>query len=177
MELSNREVWAVFHGLVFGSAFLLAFAGGLAGLWSLRPEWVTVEGVRERMRRLTAGVATMALVAWVTVVTGTYVVYPWYRASPPEGTDDLTAYPRSFLLADSSTDLWHKFGMEWKEHIAWAAPMLATAVAFIVIYYGRRLEYNKLLRYTTIALFVGAFAAAAVAGLMGAFITKAAPIR
>ena len=67
--------------------------------------------------------------------------------------------------------------MEWKEHVAWAAPILATAVTFIVIYYGRRLEYNKLLRYTTIALFVGAFAAAAVAGVMGAFINKAAPIR
>ena len=177
MELTTREIWTVLHGLLFGSAFLLAFAGGLAGLWSLRPEWVTSEGVQERMRRLWFGVTSMALLAWVTVVTGTYIVYPWYRESPPEGTEDLTDYPRSFLLADPGKDLWHQFGMEWKEHIAWAAPILATAVTFIVIYYGRRLEYNKLLRYTTIALFVGAFAAAAVAGVMGAFINKAAPIR
>ena len=42
MELSNRETWATLHGMVFGALFLLAFAGGLAGLWSLRPEWVTV---------------------------------------------------------------------------------------------------------------------------------------
>ena len=71
MELTNREIWTVLHGLLFGSAFLLAFAGGLAGLWSLRPEWVTSEGVQERMRRLIAGVSSMALLAWVTVVTGT----------------------------------------------------------------------------------------------------------
>ena len=42
MELTNRETWAALHGIILGGAFLLAFAGGLAGLWSLRPEWVTV---------------------------------------------------------------------------------------------------------------------------------------
>ena len=177
MELTNRETWTVLHGLVFGSVFLLAFAGGLAGLWSLRPELVTVAGIEERLRRLLAGVWAMAIVAWITVVTGTYIVYPWYRAAPPEGTDELTDYPRSFLLSDPNTDLWHKFGMEWKEHIAWAAPILATAVAFIVTWYGRKLAHDSRLRYATIALFVLAFSAAAIAGLFGAFITKAAPLQ
>lgn len=177
MELTARETWTVLHGLLFGSAFLLAFAGGLAGLWSLRGELVTVAGVRERLRRLWLGVWGMAIIAWVTVVTGTYVVYPWYREAPPEGTEDLSVYPREFLLSDPNTDLWHKFGMEWKEHIAWAAPILATAVAFIVTWYGRRLAHDDRLRYATIGLFVLAFAAAGVAGVFGAFITKAAPLR
>jgi hypothetical protein len=177
MELTSREAWTVLHGLLFGSVFLLAFAGGLAGLWSLRPELVTVAGVQERLRRLWAGVWAMAIIAWVTVVTGTYVVYPWYRASPPEGTEDLSDYPRSLLLSDPSTDLWHKFGMEWKEHIAWAAPILATAVAFIVTWYGRRLAHDNRLRLVTIALFVLAFAAAGIAGIFGAFITKSAPLQ
>jgi hypothetical protein len=35
MELNSREIWTVIHGLVLGTLFLLAFAGGLAGLWSL----------------------------------------------------------------------------------------------------------------------------------------------
>lgn len=118
----------------------------------------------------------MALLAWVTAVTGTYIVYPWYRAKPPEGTADLTEYPRSLLLSDTGTDLWHRFGMEWKEHVAWEAPILATVVAFIVLWYGRRLAHNSGLRYATMALFVLAFAAAAVAGVFGAFITKAAPL-
>ena len=176
MELSGREVWTVLHGLIFGTVFLLAFAGGLAGLWSLRAELITVAGLEERMRRLWAGVWSMAIIAWVTVVTGTYIVYPWYRQPAPKGTEDLIPYPRAYLLADPSKDLWHQFGMEWKEHIAWTAPMLATAVAVIVTLYGRRLAHDPKLRYVTMALFVLAFAAAGIAGMFGAFINKAAPI-
>jgi hypothetical protein len=176
MELTNRETWTALHGMVFGSLFLLAFGGGLAGLWSLRPEWITVKGLRERMFRLKVGVIGMAVVAWVTVVTGTWIVYPWYRDPPPQGTADLEAYPRAFLLADERLDGWHEFGMEWKEHVAWIAPILATAVAFIVLYYGNQLIVDSRLRYITMGLFVLAFATAGIAGLLGAFITKAAPI-
>lgn len=68
MELSNREAWAALHGMFFGALFLLAFAGGLAGLWSLRPEWVMANGLQERMLRLKVGVTAMAITAWVTVV-------------------------------------------------------------------------------------------------------------
>jgi hypothetical protein len=177
VELTNRETWAALHGIILGGAFLLTFAGGMAGLWSLRPEWVTVNGLEERMTRLRLGVSTMAIVAWVTVITGTWIVYPWYRAAPPEGTTDLADYPRSLLLSDTATDQWHKFGMEWKEHVAWISPILATAVAFIVVYYGKQLIVDKRLRYASMALFTVAFAAAAVAGLLGAFITKSAPIQ
>ena len=186
MELTNRETWAALHGIILGGAFLLAFAGGLAGLWSLRPEWVTVQGLQERMNRLRLGVFSMAAVAWLTVATGTWIVYPWYRAAPPadvlelEGPEKLEAlekYPRSLLLEQADTDQWHKFGMEWKEHIAWVSPILATAVAFIVLYYGKQLIVDKNLRYASITLWVLAFAAAAVAGLLGAFITKSAPIQ
>jgi hypothetical protein len=136
MELTSRETWAALHGVLFGALFLLAFTGGLAGLWSLRPEWVTVSGLKERILRLKVGVTAMAPIAWVTVVTGTYIVYPWYRAPPPQGTQDLTEYPRSLLLATPGKEEWHRFGMEWKEHIAWASPILATAVAFVVLYYA-----------------------------------------
>lgn len=48
MRLTNRETWTLIHGMIIGSAFLLAFAGGLAGLWSLRGELVTAAGIRER---------------------------------------------------------------------------------------------------------------------------------
>jgi hypothetical protein len=44
LHLSYREWWALIHGIIFGAFFLLAFSGGLAGLWSLRTEWVTTEG-------------------------------------------------------------------------------------------------------------------------------------
>lgn len=169
MELTNREAWTAAHGVIFGAIFLLAFAGGFAGLWSLRPEWVTKAGLRERMIRLKVGVSVMALTAWVTVVTGTYVVYPWYREPTPDS-------PRSLLLADPNTAEWHTFGMEWKEHVAWTSPLLATAAAFIVVYYGNQLIVDKRLRWTALALFTLAFAVVAVSGLLGAFITKAAPL-
>ncbi len=61
MELTNRELWGLIHGMGFGALFLLAFAGGLAGLYSLRPELLTVTGLRERMTRLVSGTWLMAI--------------------------------------------------------------------------------------------------------------------
>ena len=89
MQLTDRELWTLIHGMGLGALFLLAFAGGLAGFYSLRPEWLTTAGIRERITRLDFGTAVMAIVAWLTVITGTWIVYPWYRARPPEGTTDL----------------------------------------------------------------------------------------
>jgi hypothetical protein len=77
MDLSTREFWALIHGLILGGLFLVAFVGALAGLYSLRSELVTPEGIGERTRRLTIGMTTMATVAWLTVITGTWIVYPW----------------------------------------------------------------------------------------------------
>jgi len=182
MNLTDRELWAVIHGLVLGTLFLLAFGGGLAGLWSLRSRLVTEEGVVERTPRLVLGTSLMALVAWLTVITGTWIVYPWYRATPPADVDQkvqgaaLEAYPRFWLLASDATKDWHNFGMEWKEHVAWIAPLLATAVAFAVAYYGATLIRRGDIRRGVMIFFTLAFVAAGVAGLFGAFITKAAPV-
>lgn len=181
MELTERELYTVLHGLVLGTLFLLAFGGGFAGLWSLRERYLTAEGMQERSPRLLIGTWVMAIVAWLTVITGTFIAYPWYRARPPGDpipTDpaQLTEYPRYFLLASERTAEWHRFGMEWKEHVAWIAPFLATAVAFAVAYYGIQLARRGDIRNAIIAFFVLAFAAAGVAGLFGAFITKAAPV-
>ena len=178
MILTSKELWGLIHGMVLGGLFLLTFAGGLAGLYSLRPEWVTVTGMQERLRRLDFGTIAMAVVAWLTCITGTFIVYTWYRAAPPDGTtgDALRAFPRYFLLANEGLKEWHAFGMEWKEHVAWFAPLLATAVAYIVWRYRGQLAGNSALRNVVIGVFLLAFAAAAVAGLMGALITKAAPI-
>lgn len=175
MEITNREGWTLIHGMVIGAAFLLAFAGGLAGFYSLRPEWLTASGIKERIIRLDIGTGVMAVAAWLTVITGTFIVYPWYRAKPPEGAD-LKDYPRSYLLANENLKEWHHFGMEWKEHVAWIAPMLATVVAVGAVYYGRRLAYEPGIRRLLLVVFVAAFVTAGVAGLFGALITKSAPI-
>jgi hypothetical protein len=176
MQLTDRELWAVIHGLVLGTVFLLAFPAGLVGLWSLKERYLTAAGLAERMPRLLVGTWVMAIVAWLTVLTGTWVVYPWYRAVPPEGATNLADYPRSLLLSSELTSAWHTFGMEWKEHIAWISPMLATAVAFVILYYGRQLIRRKDLYWPMLIVFAMAFGVAGIAGLLGAFITKAAPV-
>ena len=188
MDFTSRETWTLIHGLIIGSFFLLAFAGGLAGLWSLRTEYVTPAGVAERLRRLKLGTAVMAIAAWATVITGTWIVYPWYREGLAgedlagcEGlqTPNDACSPRDFLLSNVSGDTedWHKFGMEWKEHIAWISPMLATLAAFLVFYYGPALARNRSARLLVLVVFVGAFAVAAIAGLFGALITKVAEVK
>jgi hypothetical protein len=169
MQLTDREIWAVIHGLILGTFFLLAFTGGLVGLWSLQERFVTAAGLRERIPRLKVWTAAMAVVAWLTVFTGTWIVYPWYRDPAPTS-------PKSILLSSESTAQWHEFAMEWKEHVAWLAPMLATAVAFVVAYYGVRLVRRPEWRWPLLILFTLAFIAAGIAGLFGAFITKAAPV-
>jgi len=175
LSLTYRETWAVIHGMMLGSLFLLAYAGGLAELINLSSVWSTEAGVIKRVRRLKIGTRVMAVVAWLTVITGTYIVYPWYRANPPAGAD-LTMFPRSLLLSKPETAEWHKFGMEWKEHVAWLAPILATAVAYMVTKYGVRLAKDAQVRRAVIVLFTISFCTAAIAGLFGAFINKAAPI-
>jgi len=190
MELSSRETWTVIHGLVFGTLFLLAFAGGLAGLWSLRPGLLTTEGIKERMGRLYVGVWVMSVAAWGAVVTGSWIVYPWYRVKlSPVGDSayagcagavvpNASCSPRDFLKSNVSgqTEGWHNLGMEWKEHVSWAAPILATAAAFLVVYYGPRLIARPWLRAAVITMFVAAFAAAVVGGAFGAFLNKVAPV-
>ncbi|HEX9121777.1 MAG TPA: hypothetical protein VF984_00225 [Actinomycetota bacterium] len=169
MHLTGREWWAFIHGMGLGALFLLAFAGGLAEFYSLRSGELTEEGVVRRTRRLEIGTWGMAIAAWLTVITGTYIVYPWYRDPSPSS-------PKSLLVANPSTADWHEFGMEWKEHIAWIAPLIATAVAFAVTYYGTSLIRHQGVRKALMAFFAVAFVVAGVAGAFGAFITKAAPV-
>ncbi len=169
MSLTDRETWAALHGVIFGALFLLAFAGGFASLYSLKSALVTPQGIVERTRRMIAGTWAMAVVSIAAVVSGAWIVYPWYRAAGKTS-------PKSILLANPGLADWHNFGMEWKEHIAWFAPLLATTVALVVTYYGKDLIKHQAVRRAVIVTFTLAFGCAAVAGLFGAFITKAAPV-
>jgi MFS family permease len=179
MSLTTKEFWTALHGMMFGAGFLLAFAGGLAGLWSLRPEWVTAEGYKSSLRRIIIGTWLMTVLAWAAVLIGTYVIYPWYRVPPPPNASHvpIQEYPRSYLLSSARTADWHNFGMEWKEHVAWFAPVLATAVAYVVTRQRQALLHDANLRRMLMFLFTASFFCAAIAGLFGALINKAAPLR
>jgi len=176
MLLTFREAWTMIHGVLFGGGFLLAFTGGLALLYNLKADMLTAPGARRYVRWLKLATLVLAGLTWLAVLSGTYISYPWYRATPPEGVIDLTLYPRSYLKADPDLAFWHVFGMEWKEHIAWFAPLLATAVAFVVWRYEEYLARDNRLRQALIVLFILAFVVAGIAGLLGMLVTKAAPV-
>jgi len=165
--------------MVLGAGFLLAFSGGFAALWGLRPDWLTAEGAAKLLRQLAVGSWGMAILAWLAVLLGTYVIYPWYRAKAPAGAgaDLLAGFPKYLLLSKPQSKEWHEFGMEWKEHIAWFCPILATAVAFVVARYGQQVAADTKLRRALLILFTVSFFCAAVAGAFGALINKAAPTR
>jgi hypothetical protein len=179
MTLTTREFWTALHGMLLGAAFLLAFTGCAVSLWSLRSHWMTAAGRAGAVRCLLIGSWSMALLAWMTVSVGTFVVYPWYRAKPPAGTatSSLIHYPRSLLMSTPKTEDWHEVGMEWKEHIGWLAPFLATAVAIVATRNRRTLADQATVRHAMLLLLGAAFFCASVAGIFGAFINKMAPVR
>ena len=57
------------------------------------------------------------------------------------------------------------------------APILATTGAALVLYYGRTIARDRSIRNLVLACFLGAFAVASLAALIGSLVTRAAPIR
>jgi hypothetical protein len=180
---SSHKIWTLVHGMALGGILLLVFPAVLFGLWILRPEWVTRTGSKACVRLLAGGAWIVAVLAWLTDIIGSYVPYPWYRVRPEwlglQGPVDLPQFPRSFLLASPNLAFWEDLGMEWKEHLGWIVPILATAVAYVVTVYGTKLteEQNRDIRRSLIVLLFVAFGAACISGLLGALITMLAPVR
>ncbi|OFZ30746.1 MAG: hypothetical protein A2622_13540 [Bdellovibrionales bacterium RIFCSPHIGHO2_01_FULL_40_29] len=170
-------MWTVLHGMILGSVFLLAFAGAVADLYAMNSQWLTPAGANQGVKRLKIGLWSMSIISWVTVISGTWMVYIWYRAVPPDAGADLTQFPRYFLLSKETTKGWHEFGMEWKEHVAWIVPLFMTSIAYVVHYYGTELRANPKIRQALFWLLIISFGAAAAAGIFGAFINKMAATR
>jgi hypothetical protein len=177
MEISFRDLVTVVHGMGFGALFMLAFSGALAELYRMSaPARLEPPSPREQ-NLLKFYLAAMVVLAWATVLTGTYTVYPWYRAVPPAGATDLANYPKFLLNTSPNTSAWHSLGMEWKEHVAWLAPIAMTMVAFVFAKYGPAINRHSQLRAAVLTFVVVAFFATGVAGVFGAFLNKYAPVR
>jgi len=176
MEISLRDLVTVLHGMGFGALFMMAFAGALAELYRISaPAAVTLPSERGQ-RLLQFYLIAMVILAWAAVFSGAYVVYPWYRAVPPAGAD-LADFPKFLLTSSPTTSKWHSLGMEWKEHVAWLAPIAITMVAYVTAKYGRSLTRPRQLRTAVLAFAAVAFIATGVAGAFGAFLNKYAPVR
>ncbi|MDI1345918.1 MAG: hypothetical protein PSV22_17715 [Pseudolabrys sp.] len=177
MEISSHDLLTVLHGMGFGALFMLAFSGALAELYRVSgPGAATLVSTREQTL-LGFYLAAMVILAWFTVFSGAYIVYPWYRAVPPAGVADLADYPRRLLLSTGKTSEWHNVGMEWKEHVSWLAPIAITAVAYVTMKYGRAITHHKNMRMAVLGFALAAFVATGIAGAFGAFLNKYAPVR
>jgi hypothetical protein len=175
MEITVRGLWTLIHGMGFGALYLLACSGAAVELFRLTSSSAqAATPAQERFLRLY--LLTMVVLAWAAVLTGAYVVYPWYRAVPPAGTADLAMFPQRLLLSSPATSGWHSLGMEWKEHVAWLAPISITMVASVFLQYGRDLRRHRALCTAALTFTAASFLAAGVAGFFGAMINKHAPV-
>jgi hypothetical protein len=177
MGITVRGFWTLIHGMGFGALYLLACSGALVELYRFTTGRARTESTAGDERFLRAYLITMVVLAWAAVLTGTYVVYPWYRATAPLGTVDLAMFPQQLLMSHPTTATWHSLGMEWKEHVGWFTPISITMAAFIFIKYGRDLREHRHLRAAVLWFTVASFVAAGVAGFFGAMIDKYAPVQ
>jgi hypothetical protein len=177
MEITMRSVWTLIHGMGFGALYLLACSGALVELYRFTTSTDPADPTPGQERFLKGYMLAMVLLAWVAVLTGAYVIYPWYRAAAPPHTADLSLFPQRLLMSSPGTIGWHSLGMEWKEHVAWFAPISITMAAFVVIRYGRDLRHHRQLRGAVLSFTLVSFVAAGIAGFFGAMINKYAPVQ
>jgi len=164
--LTTRQLFFMTHS-AFGIVIVHAFGGGLGTLVTSGDS-----RMKDRIRKLST--AALAVVAWLASATGTWFGYAGYRAEVPPG-GDISMYPREYLLHSSRLAFWETFAMEWKVHVGWTTPFLATAVAFVALRYRRRLVGDPLVRKVMANLLVIAFAGALVAAVLGALVNVTAP--
>jgi hypothetical protein len=164
--LTTRQLFFMVHSGL-GIAMVHAFGGGIGTL---------ITGgdspMKDRIRKLST--AALALVAWLASIVGTWGGYAGYRAKMPPG-GNIAMYPREYLMHSPGLAFWETFAMEWKVHVGWTTPFLATAVAFVALRYRRRLVADPLVRKVMTMLLLIAFAGALVAAVMGAMVNVTAP--
>jgi len=176
MEITSRSLWTLIHGMGFGALSLMACSGALVELsrrYSPR-DGLPVSALDERFFRIY--LSAMAAIAWLAVLTGAYIVYPWYRAAAPAGTANLAGFPQALLLSRPATAGWHSIGMEWKEHVAWFAPISITMAAAVFARYGRGIRQHPAIRNAVLGFVLISFACAGIAGFFGAMLNKNAPV-
>lgn len=172
---SDRSIWTMVHGIGLSGAALLAMAAALFYLYAARS--VADGAISLPSRDFTRLNLFAAAALWLSVLIGTYVIFPLYRATPPEGVVDLAAYPRAMILADPANAWLHGFAMEIKEHVPWIAAMLMTAVAYVAWRYRARLLGDAQMRAMTMGLIATALALVTAVALLGIFVNKFAPLQ
>jgi hypothetical protein len=175
MEITMRGLWTLIHGMGFGGLYLLACSGAIIELWRHYSPAASTSTSASDERFFRVYLISMASLAWLAVLTGAYIVYPWYRATPPAGTN-FAAAPQQFLMRNAATIGWHSIGMEWKEHVAWLAPIAITMAAAVFIRYGRTIRHHPHLRNVVLCFVVVSLIATGIACFFGAEIKDRSPV-
>jgi hypothetical protein len=174
---TGRSLWTMLHGIVLGGGSLLALFAVVFSLRAMRSESSSAGAVSEAQARYLVRLTVLtAVLLWLTVLVGTYITFPPYRATPPDGLTDLSQYPRALILSSPGTAWLHAFAMEVKEHTPWIAAMLSTAVAFIGVRYRSGLLRDAQLNRMATTLTVLAFVLVSFVAVLGVFINKVAPL-
>ena len=176
MLFTERSIWTMIHGIVLGGGALMALSAALFSLRAMRTADASDVAAQNQSRYLAWLTVFIAVVLWLTVLVGTYVNFPPYRATPAEGVTDLSQYPRSLIQSNPGTVWLHAFAMEIKEHVPWIAAMLATAVAFVGVRYRSRLLSDAHLRGMATLLLTICFVLVSFVAILGVFINKVAPL-
>jgi magnesium-transporting ATPase (P-type) len=175
MIFSERSIWTMIHGIGLGGGFLILFSSAFYCLWSLRSEAVP-PALAQKQCRFVAGITVlMAAMLWLTIVMGTFVSFPGYRANPPDGAD-LSRYPKALIKSNPEIEWLHNIGMETKEHMPWVAAMLMTAVAYVAVRYRGHVAVEPHLRNAMLMFLTAVFGVVSLVALLGVFINKAAPL-
>ena len=176
MVLSVRDLVTILHGMGFGVLFMLAFSGAIGLIYASAAGIDSSPTSARHNQMFRFYLISMAVLSWLAVLSGTYIIYPWYRAVPPAGTTDLSLYPQRLLLSNPTTVGWHEVGMEWKEHVSWFAPIAITMVAYVFLQHGPQLARHRHLRTAVMGFIAAAFLATLVSGFFGAMLNTHAPI-
>lgn len=155
----------------------MGLSAALFAMRALRTADTPQTATQDPSRDLAWLTVLIAAALWLTVLIGTYVNFPPYRATPPTGLADLSHYPRALIGSNPGTAWLHAFAMEIKEHVPWIAAMLATSVAFVCVRYRSTVLRDRALRTVTTALLATCFVLVVFVALMGVLINKVAPLQ
>ena len=176
MLFTERSIWTMIHGIVLGGGTLMALSAALFYLRAMGTADGSNVAAPTQAQYLAWLLVFVAVVLWLTVLVGTYVNFPPYRATPPAGLTDLSQYPRSLIQSNPQSVWLDAFAMEIKEHDPWIAAMLATAIAFVGVRYRATLVRDADLRRMTTTLLAICFVLVAFVSVLGVFINKVAPL-
>lgn len=175
MLFSDRSLLTMFHGIVLsgGALVLLVIAVYVLRTFAPAPGGVVAERHGRAFAQLTTAAAVLL---WLAVIGGTYLVFPIYRVTPPEGVTALADYPRAFLLANPDTAWLHAFAMEIKEHVPFVAAMLVTATAVLARRHRLGVWTDSGLRTMASTLLAVSLILVVVVAVLGMFVNKVAPV-